>query len=217
MANIVLIDDHTLLRNGLAGLVKSLGHEVLFEADNGKHFIDQLGASGKIPDLVLLDINMPVMDGYDTALWIRANKQSIKILALSMNDNENSILRMLRSGAVGYILKDADPKELELAIHSVAQKGYYHSELISGKIMHAINHIDVGPDGSPKNPIVLTDKEIGFLKLACTEMTYKEIADKMGVSPRTIDGYRDILFEKLSLKTRVGLALYAIKAGVVQV
>ncbi len=217
MVKIVLIDDHALLRNGLAGLIKSLGHQVLFEADNGKHFIEQLQASGQKPDMVLLDINMPEMDGYDTALWIRTNKQEIKILALSMNDNENSILRMLRCGAVGYILKDAEPKELSLAIQSVSQKGYYHSELISGKIMHAINHIDMGADGALKSPILLTDKEISFLKLACTELTYKEIADHLSVSPRTVDGYRDVLFEKLNLKTRIGLALYAIKAGIVQV
>ena len=217
MAKIVLIDDHALLRNGLAGLIKSLGHQVLYEADNGKHFIEQLKASGQVPDMVLLDINMPVMDGYDTALWIRSNMQSIKVLALSMNDNENSILRMLRNGAVGYILKDADPKELALAIQSINQKGYYHSELISGKIMHAINQIDVGTDGTLKSPILLTDKEISFLKLVCTELTYKEIADNLSVSPRTVDGYRDVLFEKLNLKTRVGLAMYAIKAGVVQV
>ncbi|MFZ1530180.1 MAG: response regulator transcription factor [Ferruginibacter sp.] len=190
---------------------------MLYEADNGKHFIEQLQATGLVPDMVLLDINMPVMDGYDTAVWIRTNKPGIKVLALSMNDNENSILRMLRSGAVGYILKDADPKELALAIEAISQKGYYHSELISGKIMHAINHIDLGADGTLKSPILLTDKEISFLKLVCTELTYKEIADNLGVSPRTVDGYRDVLFEKLNLKTRVGLAMYAIKAGVVQV
>lgn len=215
MATIVLIDDHTLLRNGLASLVRKLGHEVLFEADNGKDFIEQLTPNA-IPDILLLDINMPEMDGYETAQWVKANHPSIKILALSMYDSENSIIRMLRHNVKGYILKDSDPIELKLALESLITKGFYYSDLVSGKLMHAINKLD-NVDNSLADLAQLNQKEIDFLKYACSEMTYKEIADKMFVSPRTIDGYRDALFEKLKIKTRVGLVMYAIKNDIVSV
>ena len=215
MATIALTDDHTLLRNGLAALVTSLGHTVLFEADNGKDFISKLDKNN-LPELVLLDINMPVMDGYDTAQWIKTNHYDIKVLALSMYDNENSIIRMLKCGAKGYILKDSEPAELKAAIEAVMSKGFYYSDLVSGKLIHAINKLD-DDDNGLKSLIQLNDRETDFLKYACTEMTYKEIADKMFVSPRTIDGYRDALFEKLHVKTRVGLVMYAIKNGVVNV
>ena len=215
MANIVLTDDHNLLRNGLASLVTSLGHTVLFEADNGKHFIEKLNPNA-LPDLVLLDINMPEMDGYETAQWIKTNHPEINILALSMYDNETSIIRMLKCGAKGYILKDSEPAELKAAIEAIMNKGFYYSDLVSGKLMHAINKMDDTGDDL-KNLVPLNNRETTFLKYACSEMTYKEIADKMFLSPRTIDGYRDTLFEKLHLKTRVGLVMYAIKNGIVNI
>ncbi len=214
MANLVLVDDHVLLRNGLAALVKSLGHTVLFEADNGKDLTEKI-KPGNLPELVLLDINMPEMDGYETAQWIKQNHPDVKVLALSMYDNENSIIRMLKSGARGYILKDSEPVELKAAIDNVINKGYYYSDLVNGKLLHAINTFD-DKGGELKSVIQLSERETDFLKYACTEMTYKEIADKMFVSPRTIDGYRDALFEKLNIKTRVGLVLYAIKNGIFQ-
>ena len=215
MANLVLTDDHILLRNGLAELVKSLGHTVLFEADNGKNFIAKLD-SKLLPDVVLMDINMPEMDGFETANWIKNNHPEIKVLALSMYDNETSIIRMLKCGAKGYILKDSEPAELKSAIAAVMDKGFYYSDLVSGKLMHAINKLDDESDGL-KSLVPLSDRETDFLKYTCSELTYKEIADKMFVSPRTIDGYRDSLFEKLQLKTRVGLVMYAIKNGIVNI
>ena len=213
MAKIVLTDDHSLLRSGLASLVQSLGHTVLFEANNGKDLLAKLDAK-QLPDILLLDINMPEMDGYETAQWLKTNHPSIKVLALSMYDNETSIIRMLKCGARGYILKDSEPAELKAAIHALEDKGFYYSELVSGKLMHAINKME-DEGGDLKNLVPLNDRETEFLKYSCTELTYKEIADKMFVSPRTIDGYRDALFEKLHLKTRVGLVMYAIKNGIV--
>ncbi len=213
MAKIVLTDDHSLLRSGLASLVQSLGHTVLFEANNGKDLLAKLDAK-QLPDILLLDINMPEMDGYETAQWLKTNHPSIKVLALSMYDNETSIIRMLKCGARGYILKDSEPAELKAAIHALEDKGFYYSELVSGKLMHAINKME-DEGGDLKNLVPLNDRETEFLKYSCTELTYKEIADRMFVSPRTIDGYRDALFEKLHLKTRVGLVMYAIKNGIV--
>ncbi len=213
MAKIVLTDDHILLRNGLAELVAKLGHTILFEADNGQDFITKLD-SGNLPDIVLLDINMPEMDGYETSLWLKQNHPQVKVLALSMYNNEASIIRMLKAGAKGYILKDSEPWELKLAIESLATKGYYYSDLVSGKLINAINKID--DDGTDVNTVNnLGEREIEFLKLICTELTYKEVADKLFVSPRTVDGYREQLFAKLNIKTRVGLVMYAIKNGIV--
>ena len=215
MASVVLVDDHSLLRNGLATLVESLGNSVTFEADNGKEFLEKLDKSN-LPDVVLMDINMPEMDGFQTTQWLKQNHPDIKVLALSMYDNETSIIRMLKCGAKGYILKDSEPAELKSAIHALMEKGFYYSDLVSGKLMHGINKMD-DESGDLKNLVPLNDRETDFLKHACTELTYKEIADKMYVSPRTIDGYRDALFEKLHVKTRVGLVMYAIKHGIVNV
>ncbi len=211
---VVLADDHGLLRHGLANLIKSFGgYEVLFEADNGNHFKQQLDKK-QLPDIVLMDINMPEMDGYETTLWLKKNHPLVNVLALSMYDNENAIIRMFKAGAKGYILKDCDPAELRDALQSVMKKGFYYSEMVTGRLIHNINKMD-DDDGTNAGLMQLSDREIEFLKLACSELTYKEIADKMFLSPRTIDGYRDALFEKLNVKTRVGLVMYAIKNGIV--
>jgi DNA-binding NarL/FixJ family response regulator len=208
---IVLVDDHVLLRAGLAGMLKESGYTILFEADNGKDFMEKL-KNGSEPEIVLLDINMPVMDGYATAAWIRNNHPEIKVLALSMYDDEEAIIKMLKNGARGYILKDSHPSELKAAIESLAAKGFYYSEMVTGRLMRTI----MDDEGKAVDES-LTEKELEFLKLSATEMTYKEIAEQMHLSPRTIDGYRDAIFEKLNIKSRVGLVLYAIKNGIVKI
>jgi DNA-binding NarL/FixJ family response regulator len=159
---------------------------------------------------------MPVKDGYETSSWLRENFPDIKVLALSMLDDENAIIRMIKSGARGYVLKESEPTELKDAINAVLQKGFYYSEMVTGRLVHSISGVDDESHNS-QQVIQLTDREIEFLKLACTEMTYKEIAAKMFLSPRTIDGYRDTLFLKLDIKTRTGLVIYAIKNGIVKV
>ncbi len=214
MTTIALADDHVLLRKGLASLVQNLGYTVLFEADHGQEMIEKLQA-GAAPDLVLLDINMPMKDGYETARWIREHQPLIKVLALSMYDDESAVIRMLKNGARGYILKDCEPSELRTALDAVSQKGFYYSEMVTGRLVHSIAADD--ENNCSKKLLALSDRETTFLKLACTEMSYKEIAAEMHLSPRTIDGYRDALFEKLNLKTRTGLVVYAIKNGIYQV
>jgi two-component system invasion response regulator UvrY len=210
---VALADDHVLIRNGLAGLINSFDdYKVLFQATNGIDFIDKL-STNEVPDIVLLDINMPKKDGYETALWLKQNHPDVKVLALSMYDNETAIIRMLKNGAKGYILKDAEPMELKTALDSVMQKGYHYSELVTGHLINTINKIDDGAKN--KSALLLSDREMEFLHHVCSELSYKEIADKMFVSPRTVDGYREALFEKLNAKTRVGLVLYAIKNGIV--
>ncbi len=115
---VVLVDDHVLLRTGLSSLISKLGYFVLYECDNGKDLIGKLDKSC-LPDIILMDINMPEMDGYDTTLWIANNHPTIRVLALSLHDDENRIAQMFRNGAKGFIMKDADPFEIKKSIDAV--------------------------------------------------------------------------------------------------
>jgi DNA-binding NarL/FixJ family response regulator len=211
---VVIVDDHVLLRNGLAGIVTDMGYTVLYECGNGSDLLQQLDKTEK-PHLILMDINMPLMDGFEATLWLKKHQPSIKVIALSMFDDDTSIIRMLRNGARGYVLKDVSPFELQTAIDAVITKGYYYSDLVSGSLLHTLKDAEYDEEDDLKKVLNLKDRDIEFLKLVCTEMTYKEIAEKMHLSPRTIDGYRDDLFEQLGIKSRVGLVIFAIKNGIV--
>ena len=213
MKKIALVDDHALLRSGLASVINSFGdYKVIFEADNGKQFIENIKTKEK-PDVVLLDINMPEMDGFATANWIKNNAPEIKVLVLSMLDNDNAIIKMLQYGAKGYILKDSKPDILRNALKDVIEKGFFFNDLVSNKLMHIIGKAKHGESEF----IVLTDKEIEFLKWCCTEKSYKEIADAMNISPRVVETLRSNLFEKLDTLSRVGLVMYAIRNGIITV
>lgn len=208
-----IVDDHSLLRKALAKLIDSFeNYSVLFEGDNGKEIKAKI-TQHIVPDIILLDVNMPDMDGYETVRWLHKNYPQIKVLALSMASDENTIIRMLRLGAKGYIMKNIEPEELKVALDSIMKKDFYLSEYISGKIISGL-HKDLG---NPEDPVILSDKEKEFLRLICSELTYKDIADKMFISPRTVDNYRNTLFEKLKVRTRVGLVMFAIKNGLVEI
>jgi len=206
---VVIVDDHVLFTKALEEMVNQFsGYEVLFSADNGKDFIDKLSDSIVDPDVVLLDLNMPIMDGLETLKWIKEHKKNVKTLVLSMNDNEKSIIKAIRKGANGYLVKNITPKELNFAITHLMDYGFYHNELVSRALIKSMNKED-------EVFIKLKDRELTFLKLACTEMTYKEIANEMCLSPKTIDGYRQALFDKLNIRSRVGLVLYAIQNNII--
>ena len=206
MIKIALIDDHVILRKSLSVLIGMLqDFNVMMEAGNGKEFIDQLNKDN-IPDIVLMDITMPVMDGVETTKWIKQNHPNIKVVALSMIKNDLIIIRMLKNGARGYILKDCEPEELRYALREVHEKGYFYNELVTPRMK--VKEVD---KEEPVQKNMINEGELSFLRWACTEKTYKEIADEMGVSARTVDGYRDALFQKLNVTTRVGLAIYAIR------
>lgn len=216
MTTVALVDDHILLRNSLAKIINTFdGYKVLLEADNGQHFIDQISTK-RHPDIVLLDISMPIMNGYETAAWIRAHLPETKILVLSMMDNESSVIRMIHHGANGYILKDSKPAILKEAFDSIIQKGFYSNDLVSGTMMNYVNGENKAENISA-NSISFTEKERNFIKHACSEMTYKEIANEMQTSPRNIDVYRDAVYEKIQVKTRVGLVIFALKEGIVKI
>ncbi len=209
---IALVDDHILLRDALADVISGFDNcMVTLKASNGKELIQQLKGL-KLPDVIILDINMPVMDGYDTAKWIQENHPQINIIILTMFDSEIALIRLLQAGVKAFLKKDTHPKELQFAIESVFETGYYYSQNSSGKLANVFQNPSCN---FITHPVLLTENEITFLRLSSSEMTYKEIAKHMYVSPRTVDNYRDQLFEKLNVKSRVGLAMYAIKNGVV--
>jgi DNA-binding NarL/FixJ family response regulator len=205
---IALVDDHRLFRSGIVSLINSFtGYKILFEAGNGEELIRKISPKFK-PDIVLLDINMPVMDGISTAQWLRTHYPNIFIIILSMFEDAEKVLSMVKMGVKGYLLKDAEPYEFEQALKKVSQGELYYPEFVTRHLVQSFN----------KNTdlIKLNAREIEFLKLAGTELTYKEIADQMCISARTVDGYRDQLFEKLQIKSRVGLVLYAIKNNLIE-
>lgn len=212
---LVLVDDHILLRQSLAGLLGALGYSILCECDEGESLLRKIDKNN-LPDVVLMDIHMPKMDGYEATLWLTKNYPSVHVLALSMLDNETSIIRMIKNGAKGYILKDADPMELKTAIESVMRTGFHYTDRVTGKLVHSVEHMQDDLGGENKLLLSLNEREIEFLKLACTEMTYKEIATQMCLSPRTVDGYRDTLFGKLQAKSRIGLVLFSIRNNIIQ-
>lgn len=206
---VAIVDDHTLFRSGLASLMEEFEEiSVIFEAVNGLDFQEKLKKNESV-EVVLMDINMPMMDGYATTRWIKANAPKINVLALSMFEDEKAIIEMLKAGAGGYLLKESKPSELLLAIKTIREKGFYINDLVSGRLLTSLKSDSVKP--------IFSEKELLFLQLCSTELTYKEIASDMGLSPRTVDNYREALFAKLNIKSRTGLVVYGIKSGLIKI
>ncbi len=203
---IVIVDDHILIAKALGSILANFEQfEVLYECENGAALQEKCSHPNNVPDIVLLDISMPVMDGFATAKWLKETHPNVLIMALSMQDDEQSLIKMIKSGAKGYLLKNVHPTELEKALNSLVKNGYYYPEWAASKVFASLLDKPVQEH--------LTERERVFLQYTITEMSYKEIADQMCCSPRTVESYRDNLFEKLGLRTRVGLAVYAMKNG----
>ena len=207
---IVIVDDHLLIAKAISSIIEGFdGYTVLYESENGASMVDQFRIEKNIPDIVLLDISMPVMDGFETAAWLKQNHPAIKVMALTMQGDDESLIKMIKSGATGYLNKNVHPSELEKALDGITQTGFYYPDWATSRVLHALaNEGTVAETG-----IKLTPRETEFLKYSCTELTYKEIGEKMFCSSRTVESYRDSLFEKLGVKTRVALALYSVKTG----
>lgn len=217
MTKIAIVDDHILFRRGLSIIINSFAeYKIISEAGNGREFVNNINPNN-LPAIVLLDITMPEMNGYETARWLFTHYPSIKVLALSMLNEEKAIIKMLKNGAKGYILKDSEPQELRTALNSLVEKGIYLNELMCSNIIHCMNNQFEEDQESFNRKAELTERESEFLKRVCSDMSYKQIADTMFLSPRTIDGYRDALFQKLKVQTRIGLVLYAIRNDIVSI
>ena len=209
--SVVIVDDHILIAKAISGIIDSFkNYHVLYEAENGLALTEKFRVAKNVPDIVLLDISMPVMDGFETAKWIRDNHPGVLVMALSMQNDDMSLIKMIKAGAKGYLLKNIYPGELEKALNALVANGCYYPDWATSKVFSSLAG-DAG--GKQAEQIMVTEREAELLKLCCTELTYKEIGEKMFCSNRTVEGYRDSLFEKLGLKTRVGLVMYAIKQG----
>src|SRR3954449_10190972 len=208
---IAIADDHQLFLKSLCILISNLGHfDIIADALNGKDLLHKLEAGKLQPDLALIDVNMPVMDGVETARQLAEKYPLTKVVALSMKDDDNTIISMLKAGCCAYLLKDIHPVELEKALLEINNKGFYNADSLNLRYRRILMR-----SGSEKT-LTLSEREKQFLQLACSDLTYKQIAAQMTVSERTVDGYREALFEKLKVQSRTGMALEAIRRNLVQ-
>lgn len=212
---IAIADDHALFRKGLISLIGSLGseYEVVMQAGNGDELISQLQHASILPDIAIIDINMPGKNGFETVAWLNEHQPLIKVLVVSMLDKEEIMVRMLRLGVKGYLSKDVEPEDLKRALDAIMYKGFYYTDFITGRLLHDLQKESSGKTSQP----LLTDKEAEVLQLMCTELSYKEIAAKMNLSVKTIDMYREHLCRKTGSISRIGLVMYAIKNNIIQV
>ena len=205
---IAIVDDHKLVSKAIENMISfNPKFEVVMNCFNGEDFLKQLEHKKNMPEVVLMDINMPRKNGIETTAELTQKYPELKVIALTMEDNESTIISMLKAGAKGYLLKDMSPDILFDAINIVHEKGIFYTDIVTQSLLK----IKTEEKAIQEISALLKDREIEFIKLACSELTYKEIAEKMCVSPRTVDGYRDSIFAKLNVKTRVGIVLFAIK------
>jgi DNA-binding NarL/FixJ family response regulator len=208
MIPVGMVDDHTLFIKSLGLMIESFGqYEVVAEAVNGKDFLEKIASQIRVPEIALIDVNMPVMDGVETAKRLNEKYPAMRLIALSMNDEDKSVISMFKAGCCAYLLKNTHPTELEKALREIIQNGYYNADASN------VNFRRLLLRAAEKPEIKMTVNEAQFLTYACSELTYKEIAAKMNLSERTIDGYRESLFEKFHVQSRVGLCLEAIRKG----
>ncbi len=213
---IALADDHQLVRKGIRMLLENIKEfKVVTEAANGKDLIGNIAALPKLPDLVLVDVNMPIMDGHETVSTLRASYPDLRIIALSVSDELTVIREMIRLGANAYLFKDSTPELFRKVLMEVYAKGFFYDKQVIDSLLLP----DAAKDRNKGQEHLmlrdLTNREKEFVHLCCSEFTYKEIAGKMGVGQRTVDGYRESVFDKLNVKSRTGIVLFAFKAGVV--
>lgn len=216
MIYIGLVDDHQVTRRGIKTIIETDPEiEVVIEASNGIELFSGLPQLDRLPDILILDVSMPGMNGYETIIQLQEQFSAVKILVFSLISETDAILNMINNGASGYIHKSADPLKLIEAVKTIRRQDYYINDLVKREYFasddnDAVKRIHLGK-------INLTAREIEFIKLSGTKMTYKEMATYMGVSPKTLENYRENLFKKLSLKNRAGLVAYGYRNGIINV
>ncbi len=211
--SIMLVDNHTIVRNGLKSLIEVLGnYKVIGEYDNGKQFINSI-SSLPDPDLVIMDLNMPEMNGSQTMAWVHTNRPALKVLVLTLDTDDKTIIKLYRLGIRGYLPKNCSAEELKQAIDGTVHTGYYHSDLLQQALIADAEHAG----RVKKTEEHISERERMFLQLICDkeEYTYEQISSLMNVHRRTVDGYREALSEKFNIRSKTGLVLFAIKNGIV--
>jgi len=210
---IAIAEDHTTLRESLIALLELKDKSIKFvvEAANGEELIGKIKSINEPPQICILDINMPVKDGYETLVILRDRYPDMRFIVLTQHKHQKSVARMLIAGANAFLNKDAEPAELIKAIHTILQQPFYFNNLIMGKLLEVVRS-PIKPDG-----FHLTENEMTFLKYCCTDMSYPDIAIEMKISDRTATYCRDSLFRKLGVNSRVGLVLEAVRFGLVSI
>jgi DNA-binding NarL/FixJ family response regulator len=209
----IIADDHLIFRQGLKyALADDKTLKLVSEADNGRMLLQQIAQHR--PDVVLLDLKMPEMDGIEATREIHALHPAVKILMLTSYSDEHFILHLLEQGINGYLLKNAEPDEIKKAIHSVYDHDYYFNQLLNNTMLRTITRKNT--DLKFKEPAKLNDRETNVLQLICQEKTTAEIAAEIFLSLRTVEGIRTTLIEKLGVRNTAGLVIYAIKHGVIR-
>ncbi len=204
-----VVDDHQLFLKSLSILIDTFpSFEIILDALNGESLLRKLQSIKELPDILLLDVNMPVMDGAKTATEISVKYPAIKLVALSMKDDDTTVINMIKAGCCAYLLKDIHPDELEKALNEIYAKGYYNADVSNINYRRLIIKTN-------EEKVLFFEKEMIFLKLACSDKTYKQISSEMNLAERTIDGYRESLFQKLKVQSRVGMVLEALRQNLV--
>jgi two-component system, NarL family, invasion response regulator UvrY len=226
LVKLAIVDDHNLFRKGLITLInladKNNQYLVVFEAESGADMIEKLDKKA-IPDILLLDIDMPDMDGFETVAWLQKHYPQVSVLVISMVETEEAVVRMVRLGVKGYLSKDIEVDDMYQALKAINEKGHYYTDFLTGRLIDSLQNEKLenphNDANRPGNAIwnQLNENERRFIELACTEMTYEQIAERMFLSPKTIDGYRHTIFARFNIKSRVGLVLFAIRKGLVQI
>ncbi len=205
---IIIVDDHILFSQALKGLVNKFeGYQVIAQLKNGQELIDYFVEKKESPAIILMDVNMPIINGVDATKWITEFHPKVKVLALTMIDDESVIINMICAGASGFLLKDIHPNTLLEALNKVMTDGVYYTDRVTQALINATTH----------KSIELKERELIFLKHACSDMSYQQIADKMCLSYKTIDGYRESIFDKFNVSSRIGMVLYALKEKMVEI
>ena len=209
---IIVVDDHQLFRSGLISVIQQIDplFEIVGQASNGKELLKLLEGQER-PDIVLMDVNMPVMDGFKTLDRLKGIEDRPKVLMLTMLNDDITLIRLLKLGANGFLNKDVEPEELRTALLSISNRGDYFTPDLAGKLVEVIRN----PQEKYGNLYGLSEKELEFTRWACSEMSYSEIGEKMFVSKKTVENYRASSFEKVGVNTRIGLVLHALRAGIV--
>ncbi len=209
--SIILVDDHLVVRSGLKELIEKLGHyHISGEFDNGKQLVEAYPLQ-PVPDLIILDITMPEMDGDEAMKLLNEKGNKSPVLILTLNQDDDRMVSLFRMGVRGYLQKNCSAKIMREALSEIFRCGFYHNEFLS----YSLRHDQMPKEKSEQEMIIeqLSDKERDFLKLVChpDEYTYEQIAGHMGVKHRTIDGYRESIFEKFAIKSKTGLVLFVLK------